>query len=973
MPEGRGPSVFSIPPIRAFADALVAGIFAQFGTDPLALARGMVLVPNARAGQSIREAFVRQAEKGLLLPRIVAIGDDELHERAGAALDAIDDDPLPPAIDPLERQLILARLIQHDRGVDAAEAMRLAAELARVLDQLLVEEVSPSKLLEVDTGALSEHWNRSLAQLSAILDLWPRELARLGKIDLADRRNRLLRRVAEQWRNAPPPGFVIAAGVSTAAPAIARLLGAISRMPNGQVVLAGVDLDIDAAEWDAIGGDEETIPIETHPQFHLHQLLKRMKVARGEVQGWRWTGDVESTGKRGRAISHAFASAPKTRGWVSLRPEDRNLKGVTALEFANPAEEAQAIALAIREAVETPGETVALVTPDRALASRVSAHLARWNILADDSAGQPLSATAGGSLLLALANAAVDRFAPVSLLTLLKHPLVRMGEGRRVWLDGARKLDLALRGPRPAPGLHAIAKFLNDGDERARKTRQAAETFWNEAMPLLEPLAGRLPGDLPGLVGLLRETATTLAGDAVWAGQAGRSLAELVAALEANEVQGPDNVSAAALPQLLRQLMDGIAIRPGYGGHPRVFIWGLIEARLQSADTMILAGLNEGTWPQLPAPDPWLAPRIRRDLGLPSLERRIGLSAHDLAGALGAPRVILTRAARDARSPTIASRFWLRLETMTGGLPPPPVRYDLLARRIDAHPGQPERAPRPAPCPPVEERPKAINVTDADRLAADPYAFYAKAMLGLSAIDPIDADPGPAWRGSLIHSVLEGWAKQDGYADGALVRRMTGALSAETIHPLIRALWQPRLIEAAEWIEGQVAANRAEGRLPGPSEEFGTSEVAGITIRGRVDRIDRLADGSLAVIDYKTGEPPSNAQVKEGFAMQLGLIGLIAEQAGFAGFRGQVNMVEYWSLARDQRSRTYGKVSSPVTGRTAVSEPGEFVDLIVEKFRNAAALWLTGSEPFVAKRRPEYAWNDYDQLMRLEEWEGRDG
>ena len=973
MADRRGPSVFTIPPIRAFADALVAGVLARHGADRMALARGMILVPNNRAGQTIREAFVRQAENGLLLPRLVAVGDSELDEKAGAALDAMDAVPLAPAVEPIKRQLILARLIQCDRGVDAAEAMRLAADLGRTLDQLTVEEVVPSELRELDlSGELSTHWNVSLVQLRAILDLWPDELKRIGRIDLADRRNRQLNRVAERWRSDPPDGFVIAAGISTGAPAIARLLETVSRMPNGQVVLAGLDLAIGDEEWNAVGGTDSGPPIETHPQFHLHQLLERMKVARRDVQKWRWSGDIESTDKRARAISHAFAPAEATRVWVDLAPADRDLAGVFALELGNPAEEAQAIALAIREAVETPGQTVALMTPDRDLAARVTAHLERWGIKADDSAGQSLSATPNGTLILALANAAIEHFAPAALLTLLKHPLVRAGEGRRDWLDGARRLDLALRGPRPASGLHGVTQFLAGGDKRTRPLREAVREWWAEAAVLLEPLDTQVP-DLLAMIATVREVATALAGDAVWAGQAGRELSALIADLEAGADEGPQAMSLASLPQLLRQLMEGIAIRPGYGGHPRVFIWGLLEAKLQSADIMILGGLNEGVWPQLPAPDPWLAPRIRRELRLPSLERRIGLSAHDLDSALGAPKVLMTRARRDARSPTIASRFWLRLETMTGGLPPPDMRYDQLARAIDASVGPPQRAARPAPNPPVKDRPRDISVTDVDRLSADPFAFYAKAMLGLQALDPIDADPGPAWRGSLIHGVLETWAKDDDYAPGRLVERMEAVFSDGTIHPLIRALWLPRLRDAAVWIEQQVAGNKREGRTPLVAEKWGSTEFAGVTLGGRADRIDRLADGKLGIVDYKTGEGPKNKQVAAGFAMQLGLIGLIAEQGGFEGAAGKAAAFEYWSLARDQQTRDFGKISSPTTGKYAVTEPEAFVAEISDQFAKAAAKWLTGNDPFTAKLSPEYAWSDYDQLMRLEEWQGRDG
>jgi ATP-dependent helicase/nuclease subunit B len=973
MADRPGPAVYTIPPIRAFADALVAGILAQHGSDRMALARGMVLVPNNRAGQAIREAFVRQAEDGLLLPRLVAVGDSELDEKAGAALDVIDDAPLPPAIDPLQRQLILARLIQRDRGVDGAEAMRLAADLARTLDQLTVEGIEPSELRELNlSGEISTHWNASLDQLKAILEFWPQELERRGRIDLADRRNRQLNRVAEHWRTNPPGTFVIAAGISTGAPAVARLLAEVARIPHGQVVLAGLDLDISDEEWTVIGGGETEPAIETHPQFHLHQLLARMKVGRGEVRRWKWSGDVASTSKRARAISHGFAPAEATRNWVDLPQADRNLAGVTALELANPAEEAQAIALAIREAIEQSARTVALITPDRDLASRVSAQLGRWQIQADDSAGQSLAATPSGTLLLVLAEVVAKHFAPSALLALLKHPLVRQGEARRAWLDEVRKLDLVLRGPRPASGLDGVTQFLRGGDQRTRPARQKMQGWWDETSAVLVPLERLAGQDFSGMIATLREVAGALAGDALWSGQAGRELAALVAELERGAVDGPIGVSLIALPQLLRQLMDSVAIRPGYGGHPRVFIWGLLEAKLQSADLVILGGLNEGTWPQLPAPDPWLAPRIRRELGLPSLERRIGLAAHDLASALGAPKVLMTRARRDTRSPTIASRFWLRLETMTGGLERPQTRYDKIAHAIDACVGKPDRAPRPMPCPPAEERPREISVTAVDRLSADPFAFYASAMLGLNALEPVDADPGPAWRGSLIHAVLERWAEDDDYRLGALVARMEQALSDGTIHPLIRALWLPRLSEAAEWIEQRVAANRADGRMPLFAEKSGSTKFAGVKISGRADRIDRLADGKLAIVDYKTGEGPNNKQVEAGFAMQLGLIGLIVEQGGFEGVTGKGGAFEYWSLARDSKTGQFGKITSPVASKTAVSEPEAFVELIARQFREAAEKWLTGNEPFKAKLRPEYAWADYDHLMRLEEWQGRD-
>ena len=972
------PAVFTIPAHRAFADALAAGLLARFGKTPTGLARGILLVPNNRAARAIQDAFVRRSGGGLLLPRLVPIGDPELDERLGAALEPLDEaEAIPPAIEPIERQMLLARLIAGARGVGAAEALRLAADLGRTLDQLRVEEVDPARLASFAAEApeLARHWEKSLDQLRLILGEWPEVLAAKGRIDLADRRNRLLNATAQRWRAAPPAGFVCAAGVTTGAPAVARLLKIVAGLPGGMVVFPALDLAMGEAEWDALGPhdpDPETgyrsPSIETHPQFHLKLLLDRMGVARAEVQGWRWGGGRDAPAVRGRAVAHAMTPPQFTAGWQKLPPRERRLPGVRALELADPAEEAQAIALALRETLESPGRTAALVTPDRGLARRVSAHLKRWNILADDSAGWPLSETPPGTLLIALASAAAERFAPVPLLALLKHPLVRAGDARLDWLDGVRRLDLALRGPRPAAGLEGIGFHLQQQGDRDGKVRAAAESWWREARRLLEPLEAAFAAatDPAAFLAAIREAAQTLAGDGVWSGPAGRAASDLYARLEAASVEGPAHIDAAELPALLEQILAGEAVRPPFGQHPRLFIWGLLEARLQRADLMILGGLNEGVWPTLPPPDPWLAPRLRADLGLPSLERRIGLAAHDFAIALGAPQVLITRARRDSRSPTIASRFWLRLAAMTGGVSRAPQLAG-WARAIDRPEGPPRPVRRPAPSP--QERPDRLSVTEVDRLKADPYAFYARRILKLSTLDDVDADPTAAWRGTAVHKVLEDWMAHDECDPAKLGPRAEGLLAGPGVHPILRALWQPRLMEAVAFIADAVAANAAASRRPLAAEAEGEAKLAGVTLRGKADRIDRMADGSLGIVDYKTGQPPSRKAVEGGFSLQLGLLGLIAAEAGFKGVDGAASCFEYWSLAK--KSGAIGFITSPLGGRRNLSAE-DFLALAEDEFEKAARTWLTGTAPFTAKVKPEYSYPEYDQLMRLEEWYGRD-
>ncbi|MFT3967118.1 MAG: PD-(D/E)XK nuclease family protein, partial [Sphingobium sp.] len=507
---------------------------------------------------------------------------------------------------------------------------------------------------------------------------------------------------------------------------------------------------------------------------------------------------------------------------------------------------------------------------------------------------------------------------------------------------------------------------------RAREVRD----WWDGVVTILSPLEEAFGSErgMGPLVACLREAAGTLSGDQAWAGYQGRAASDLIGAMEAAAPDGPLRCDGAEFAALLGQLLNGESVRPPQGGHPRIAILGLIEARLQQSDLMILAGLNEGVWPALPSPDPWLAPRVRSALGLPGLERRIGLAGHDLANGLGAPQVIISRALRDASAPTVASRFWLRLRALTGPKWVEEKRALALARMID-RPDAIVPAQTPAPRPPADTRPREIAVTDVDRLKADPYGFYARRILGLGSLDPVDADPSAAWRGTAVHDVLEHWLKEDEARPDALTARARALLASATQHPVMRVLWQPRLMLAIEWIAATVAEQRAHGRTIMFGEEWGTSTVAGVLLRGKADRIDRKPDGSVIVVDYKTGKAPSAAQVKAGYSLQLGLLGLLAEAGGFEKVeKGTVaSGFEYWSLGRNAEGG-FGKIASPVDekGSRGRIPTGDFVGLVARQFAEVAGEYLTGSAPFAARPHPDApVFTDYDHLMRLDEWFGR--
>ncbi|TIX52035.1 PD-(D/E)XK nuclease family protein [Alteraurantiacibacter aquimixticola] len=982
---GARPEIYSIAAHRGFADALVAGLVPRYSEAHFGLARTTLILPSARAMRTMGEAFIRHfgehGQQGLLMPRMAVVGDLDLDETLGPLLDslgaALD---VPPAADPTYRWLRLAELIRKHRGDGApgeAGLLRLAFTMGQVMDRLLVEDIAPEQLVKKEVLDLlpevSTHWIHGLKLFMAVQDDWLEELQERGEVDAATRRNLLFDAAAQRLRENPPATPIIAAGVTSAAPALARLLRVIADLPQGAVVLPDLDLSMSQEVWDELGeadGQGAETPFArddalTHPQYHLKLLLNRMGVARAEVEPWHRAGLGKGPPERSHAISSLFLPPEASKAWAELPSEKRRLAGVRMMECAHPEEEAQAIALLVRQALEEPGKRVAVITPDRGLAGRVVQHLKRWNIEADDTAGRPLAQTPAGRVLLLLAEVAADQASPVELVALLEHPLVRRGEQREAWLKAARALELRLRGPRPEPGLEplrALAVAAGHGD------------WWQEVETILGPLM--LPPEqklgLAEALDLLATAGEALCGEDLWSQEDGRTLARMVENLRLHARATETRLAVEELPGVLRDAMDREAVRPPYGGHPRIALYGLLESRMTRADLVICAGLNEGTWPATPAADPVLAPAILRVLGVPGADFRIGLAAHDLAGALGAPEVVLSRAQRDAGGPVIASRFWLRVQALLGrDLLPRYMDGEIvsMAQAVDEGESLPAH-PRPDPKPTAAQRRENLSVTALDRLRSDPYQFYAQKILKLRELDLLDAEPSPAWQGTLAHAILEQWHQ----GTGTLEELAEHHLHEMRAHPLMRALWRPRLMKALEWIKAQIEADPA--RVPVAWEVEGEVTFKGVTITGKADRIDLLPDRSLAIVDYKTGSPPSGREVEAGFAMQLGTLGLMATEGAFGDVRGKPAVFEYWSLGKSDTSETgFGYIKTPLkigNKRTGIAAD-KFLPEAQRFLTDAIDRWILGEEGFTARLNPAAkVYAEYDHLMRLDEWMGRE-
>ncbi len=986
MAEAVRPSLFTVPLGHDLCDAAVTAIFERAGQLPLALNQAIIFLPNNRAIRSMTEAFVRRAQPGLLLPQMVAVGDLALDEALSPMFDPLDGSAdIPAAIDPLQRLLLLAKLVKQDhaakgRPVNANEALRLGQYLAEVIDELEIEQIRFGRFSDIEPGGdLAGHWQKSYAQLLNLVPLYNAELKTINKLGPAARRNVLLNQLARKLKAQQPQNLIAAIGVSTAAPAVAALLKTISLLPNSLVILPATDLAMQDSQWESIGsvGHAEDVPFapisrETHPQFHLKLLLDRMGFRRDEL-----TIIGQSNDRVNSTISAIFSLAEDTEHWRELSNAKKKLPHISVLTAQDSAEEARAIAVLVREALETPQKRIAIITPDRELALRISAQLKRWKIDVDDSAGSPLIQSPSGSLFMALAQAMANQFAPISLLAVLKHPLVMAGEARLGWLEKVRLLDIILRGPNAGIGLAAINRrielWLADQMEKRKEINPEFALWWSGVQEQLAVLSSGKSNMFADILGNLQTVVDALSDGAIWRGEAGRQLSAFIEELNRQNLSVLGTIEREGIAALFAELLNNQNVRMPYGGHPRVAIYGLLEARLQQSDLVICAGLNEGTWPQLPGPDPWLAPRIRRELGLAGLERNIGLSAHDLATALGAKEVVLTRAKRDRSGPTVASRFLLRMQAFLGGNISYQNNATTYAHMLET-PADRIKVDKPAPAPTMEQRGNIIlSVTDFDRLMADPFAFYANKILRIKTLDPVDAEPSHAWRGSVVHDILEKWAKEDKCDPAKLMERSGNLLTNPALHPALRALWQPRIAQGLQWVAERTAELSVEGRNLLVAEQTVKGEIEGVKLHGRADRIDQLSGGGIAIVDYKTGKAPTDKSVSNGFALQLGLIGYLVETGGIENVSGTAEAFEYWSLAK--KYDKFGSVSTPVsdTGKNNKMLTYEFVAFAHEKASEAIRAWITGMKPFTAKLHPEYApYADFDQLMRYEEWNGRE-
>ena len=943
----------------SFVDVVASQYLEQYAGNPAQLADMLILMPNRRSVQNLKEAFVRaQGDIPTILPQIVAMSDLEEDEIFLSDMNKDDVNEILPAVGKIERRFLFARIIQKKPssfGLERFSALQssvLADELSKLIDEVNNSKLDFARLNDLVPEEYAAHWQDTLEFLKIITEYWPKELKERKLTDASAKHNLLLNMKSRQWQEEKPKRHIVAAGIYADYPEIKQLLKTISRLENGEIIINGLDRNLSEKEWNDIE--------ESHPQYQLKRLLEALEVKREDVEE-----RVPSMNKeRERLVSETMRPSQNTDEWLKLNKKPflrETFDGLRIVQCDDLHNEAVSVALIIREKLAQEGQTVALVSPDRKLSRMVMSELERWNIVADDSAGKPLHLQPVAVYLRQVFDAVLQNYSAVPLLSLLKNPFCLSGKNTAEFRKEVRNFETNI----------LRAKKL---DITVNKNSEFFEEIKGKLLPL-ELLVRKKTVGLKELMHAhltvaeeLASTAEAYGAKVLWRGEDGSSAAGFFAdVLEKADIFG--DINPEEYLEFLENLMSSVSVRKQYGTHPRLKILGPVEARLNGFDTIIIAEANEGTWPPSSSADPWMSRPMKKKFGLPLSDKNAGIFAFDFANLLSQEDVYITRAQKVDGSPTNKSRWLLRLEAVTqaSGYKASELyaqEYSVWAKLLDASDTQ-NRLEEPSPCPDLKYRPRNLSASALQTLIDNPYNAYAKYILKLYPSEGLDAEFNAGHYGTIIHEMFETFIKKykEKMPENAREKYLEiGQKLFEKygVEENKRIFWQGRMEKAIDWVLAEEENERIgiirpypekEGKivLPLPGGDF--------TLTAKADRIDEFKGNKLTVIDYKTGRNAPTKKAVETFnAPQLILEALIAQNGGYEGIKGKtVDKLSYWNFK--------GK---PINIDEKVED---LLEKGLQKYKELLNKYDFEEMPYRVKRQPKNGIkDDYEHLSRIREW-----
>ncbi len=921
-----------------FTDTIADFILAH-EANPIRIAQTRIILPTKRACRSMKEAFIRKCgNKPLLLPQLTALYEiEDLNEY------------IPEAISATERLFLLARLCQAKPNINTLdEAIKIAMSLTQILDEFYLHEASLEQLESiVPYRELAIHWNESIEFLDILRKAWPKILKERGKIDAADRRIRLINHLTHQIQSGAITEPIILAGFDGAIPAVNKLIKTLDNKNNNLIFLDGMNNNLDEESWENVHAN--------HYQYAFKQLLKSLKRDSQSIPLLSKNEVCHET-----LIHESLKPAEQIEQWRDIELNINILKNVHRIDCETLNEEALTIATLLREVLETPEKTAALVTTDRNLARRVILEMRRWGVELDDSAGTPLHHTPVGVYLSLLADYGLQAGNGQSTVTLLKHPLAADGlfpSELRTKIRSAEKEARKKNAKLAFPLQTDMSIFLKYFKENIPI---AFETLLTEHLKVAELLA--TSSDRSGTERLWQSDAGE---------QAYRFLSELK---EHASIVG--DIIPSRYPETLALLMSGISVRPKFGMHPRLDILGPIEARLSHPDVCIIGGLNEGTFPTQPDTGPWLSRPMRTAAGLPPLESEMGSQCMDFAHCFCAKEVYLTRSMKMDGSQTIPSRFLSRIEAVLNGANIPwKIQKPNLSRLIDK-PDVYEKVERPMPIPPKEVRPQKLPVTGIEKLMQNPYGIYAQYILNLKKLPELEKYSESRAFGIAVHAAIEAMLKNNNFNfnSNLLLNEMEAQLKLLNISDSDLELCRPRLKKMAEFVmlhhkEQSEVITKLFTEVNG-AIHFELVDGTPFTLTAKADRIDIRPDNTAEIIDYKTGNPPSQTEVTKGIMPQLPLEGLILEQGGFPEIEIKPTDIAltFWKINGKNQGGEIKNIAVKIEENNS-----DIFQLSFNGLKNLLNAYQNSTKPYESQPNPKIVkYDEYDHLARIKEWLSED-
>ena len=950
--------IFNVSSSNCFVEVLAKKLLDDYQDRLLELSKVLILLPNRRAQRSLSDAFVKL--KGMsptLLPQMRAIGDineDEIMlSGQGAQEDFVN---LLPVIEPQERTMLFMRLIMSrykDFGLEKislSQACSLALELGGLIDTAQMHGLDWDNLQKLAPDEYAEHWQETLKFLSIITKYWPSILAEREVVDAGERKNKLIGIQSKIWQEQKPLQRIIIAGTTAVSPAMKNLVKVVMELKNGEVWLAGADRDLDKESFELID--------ETHPQYEIKQLLDFLGLAREDVI--EITKPVNKP--REKLISEVMRPASTSDKWLDLKDviSEKAFDGLRVVESDDLRCEAISIALMMRSSLEEKEKSIALVTPDRNLARRVACELKRWNIDVDDSAGVPLSLTSWGIFVRLCASVATQGgITKEKILALMKHKKFALGQDKSEVESDVSSLD----------------KFLWRNEIKDEKAENLLAKFYEK----ISDFTKYMQFEKAPLKEILREHILFAEGlacngsqsgsELLWMNEDGQAGAEFMAGFMAKaDILG--EIETREYLHLLETMMSSIMVRSKRKSHSRIRILGPMEARLNHYDEVILGSCNEGVWPASPKADPWMSRPMKKDFGFESPEKQIGVLALDFANLMGAKKVSITRAKTNGGAPTIKSRWLMRLETIIQamGLNKDYLNSDEvinISQLLDKEEGYYKMEP-PCPKPPVEARPRRMSASAFEKLLRDPYGVYAEYILKLKPLESLNKEEDMRAFGNLIHNILEDFNKKypTKFPDEALeilIEKGKEAFARSNFKKEKLSFWLPKMEKMMEWVVAEERDYRSNVKEV-VNEVWGSYCLDGLPggdfeVFARADRIDKLVDGNVNIIDYKTGSARKKGEVKKGYAPQLPIEGLIAKKGGFDNIeKAGVSALMYWKLGDS-------KICIDEDVDTILQNTEDHIREVVNLFDFETTGYLSRPNP---KNVLEYS--DYEHLARVKEW-----